>query len=232
MHIWSGWVVARCGVSPIQWLDRCSLWFCRSHRNLAQWALPAPHTYSTADWVRSHPSHVPTTPAELGKQNTNVAACPFVGGRAPNEQRRVCLLHYMGLLDPSWSALSGARPPSGCPRPDVSWHCHLCHVSLAKWRLRPRHHCRRCGRSVCGACSAAHADLEGWRGPQRVRMGKVQGAAPGASRMSMGRSPDGGYRGGKCHMSFGIKGVRRSTPYAGIVGASTIGVLVDVDLRC
>lgn len=52
--------------------------------------------------------------------------------------------------------------------PDVSWHCHLCHVSLAKWRLRPRHHCRRCGRSVCGACSAAHADLEGWRGPQRV----------------------------------------------------------------
>jgi len=32
-------------------------------------------------------------------------------------------------------------------------HCSLCCASLGKRFWRPRHHCRFCGRCVCGACS-------------------------------------------------------------------------------
>eukprot|EP00435_Cladocopium_sp_Y103_P036791 s1949_g9.t1 len=56
--------------------------------------------------------------------------------------------------------LESVKPPVTMPstsrgeqwEPDSS-QCSLCSVHLGKRHLRPRHHCRFCGRCVCGKCS-------------------------------------------------------------------------------
>lgn len=46
--------------------------------------------------------------------------------------------------------------------------CSICEARLGKRHLRPRHHCRICGRCVCSGCSPSSIRLEGKKDPQRV----------------------------------------------------------------
>lgn len=46
--------------------------------------------------------------------------------------------------------------------------CSVCQKKVGKRHLNPRHHCRTCGRCVCGACSPSNVQLEGHKGLQRV----------------------------------------------------------------
>lgn len=46
--------------------------------------------------------------------------------------------------------------------------CSVCDAALGKRRLRPRHHCRICCRSVCARCSSSTVQLEGHQTPQRA----------------------------------------------------------------
>lgn len=49
--------------------------------------------------------------------------------------------------------------------------CGVCSSSLGKRRLRPRHHCRLCGKSVCNACSPNLVQVSGYQKPQRACSG-------------------------------------------------------------
>jgi len=46
--------------------------------------------------------------------------------------------------------------------------CSICYSALGKRKLRPRHHCRFCGSSVCGHCSRSSVRVEGWKGTHRA----------------------------------------------------------------
>jgi hypothetical protein len=46
--------------------------------------------------------------------------------------------------------------------------CSVCSERLGKRFLRRRHHCRTCGRSVCGPCSPSFIQLEGQKAVQRI----------------------------------------------------------------
>lgn len=46
--------------------------------------------------------------------------------------------------------------------------CHVCSAVLSKRRLNPKHHCRVCNKTVCGACSPSSVWLESENGLQRV----------------------------------------------------------------
>lgn len=46
--------------------------------------------------------------------------------------------------------------------------CAVCGLKLGKRKLRPRHHCRVCGDSVCGECSPSRVQLVGKKALQRV----------------------------------------------------------------
>mmetsp|Transcript_88126 Transcript_88126/g.247871 ORF Transcript_88126/g.247871 Transcript_88126/m.247871 type:complete len:362 (+) Transcript_88126:85-1170(+) len=46
--------------------------------------------------------------------------------------------------------------------------CSACGKSLGKRKLALRHHCRVCGKCVCGACSPSFVQLEDWPAPQRT----------------------------------------------------------------
>merc|ERR1712039_1002644 len=47
-------------------------------------------------------------------------------------------------------------------------HCRICSRNLGKRYLRPRRHCRSCGRAVCDDCSPHLVSVAGWSGLQRV----------------------------------------------------------------
>jgi len=47
-------------------------------------------------------------------------------------------------------------------------NCGVCGAQLGKRRLNPRHHCRICGRCVCGSCSPSSVQIQGKEGLQRV----------------------------------------------------------------
>lgn len=47
-------------------------------------------------------------------------------------------------------------------------NCSVCGAQLGKRRLNPRHHCRICGRCVCGSCSPSSVQIQGREGLQRV----------------------------------------------------------------
>eukprot|EP00927_Polykrikos_kofoidii_P049394 TRINITY_DN43457_c0_g1_i1.p1 TRINITY_DN43457_c0_g1~~TRINITY_DN43457_c0_g1_i1.p1 ORF type:complete len:399 (-),score=70.42 TRINITY_DN43457_c0_g1_i1:76-1194(-) len=90
---------------------------------------------------------------EKGKSNSSRA--PSVDSRrgsvasdpAPEEESRVG-------RRPSWEGDSTS--------------CSLCSARIGKRFFRRRHHCRRCGRCVCSACSPALMPVEGHRQPQRA----------------------------------------------------------------
>lgn len=42
-----------------------------------------------------------------------------------------------------------------------SSECAICKSQLGKRRMNPRHHCRRCGRCICGKCSLSTIKFEG-----------------------------------------------------------------------
>lgn len=46
--------------------------------------------------------------------------------------------------------------------------CAICDTNLGKRRLKPRHHCRVCGNTVCDKCSKSSVTLEGKVGLQRA----------------------------------------------------------------
>lgn len=61
----------------------------------------------------------------------------------------------------------------------------MCQKKVGKRHLNPRHHCRTCGRCVCGACSPSSVQLEGQKGLQRVCSPCIAGslcAADGSGR--------------------------------------------------
>eukprot|EP00929_Paragymnodinium_shiwhaense_P033961 TRINITY_DN18541_c0_g1_i1.p1 TRINITY_DN18541_c0_g1~~TRINITY_DN18541_c0_g1_i1.p1 ORF type:complete len:246 (-),score=37.61 TRINITY_DN18541_c0_g1_i1:365-1102(-) len=55
---------------------------------------------------------------------------------------------------------------------DAAWsedtQCQICGTALGKRRLKPRHHCRICGQSVCSACSPNSIQLDDKKGMQRA----------------------------------------------------------------
>ncbi|EOD26013.1 hypothetical protein EMIHUDRAFT_115317 [Emiliania huxleyi CCMP1516] len=74
--------------------------------------------------------------------------------------RRVLAAEAAGEEVPTEMRAVALPPPPVAPAPErrASWtpdreaaSCELCRQSF--WLLQRRHHCRRCGRCVCGACS-------------------------------------------------------------------------------
>mmetsp|Transcript_44386 Transcript_44386/g.95670 ORF Transcript_44386/g.95670 Transcript_44386/m.95670 type:complete len:643 (-) Transcript_44386:182-2110(-) len=57
--------------------------------------------------------------------------------------------------------------------------CSLCERRVGKRYLNPRHHCRKCGRCVCGPCSPNVVQLEADVGPQRLCTACVDAAFAG-----------------------------------------------------
>eukprot|EP00656_Telonema_subtile_P000254 TRINITY_DN10131_c0_g1_i2.p1 TRINITY_DN10131_c0_g1~~TRINITY_DN10131_c0_g1_i2.p1 ORF type:complete len:240 (+),score=65.00 TRINITY_DN10131_c0_g1_i2:80-799(+) len=110
-------------------------------------------------------------------------------GTACDEARAACL-QVIAELDPSWRASMSAPqsrvPPKISARsPDdavakATWapdhasaSCMVCEAEFG-WSVS-RHHCRKCGSLVCGACSTARVSLpaDGYVQPTRVCDGCV-----------------------------------------------------------
>lgn len=75
--------------------------------------------------------------------------------------------HGVEYLLPSTASLIGSIRSNSSLWEHAS-KCNLCHIPLGKRRLRPRHHCRLCGKSVCNACSPSFIQLQGLPKPART----------------------------------------------------------------
>jgi len=51
------------------------------------------------------------------------------------------------------------------PWAQKAWQCAVCDTTLGKRHMRPRHHCRLCGASVCANCSRSSVQLHGSGSP-------------------------------------------------------------------
>ena len=49
---------------------------------------------------------------------------------------------------------------------DEAFECRVCESDFST--TRRKHHCRQCGRVVCGSCSEQEKKVAGYDGPQRV----------------------------------------------------------------
>lgn len=72
------------------------------------------------------------------------------------------------------SLTPGSSPtgPSSFVGASATWaqdrNCGICDAVLGKRRLRPRHHCRVCGKSVCNACSPNYVKIPDCEKVQRA----------------------------------------------------------------
>jgi len=66
------------------------------------------------------------------------------------------------------SASSARSSSQGRVWEDKASRCTICDVRLGKRFLKPRHHCRICGKSVCSSCSPSSVYFEGEKNLQRT----------------------------------------------------------------
>lgn len=78
---------------------------------------------------------------------------------------------------------------------DAAWEpdtkeCSVCATKLGRWRMKPRHHCRACGKCVCANCSPSMVKVSG-KHLQRVCTPCVETVfSVGASSLSVARDLD------------------------------------------
>lgn len=82
----------------------------------------------------------------------------------------------MGSQVRSGNTTPGSRTPTNWRNGDNpqtshweadSANCYLCARAFARSRMITRHHCRVCGKNVCGQCSPSLVQMSSWPAPQR-----------------------------------------------------------------
>lgn len=104
-------------------------------------------------------------------------ACPSAGGstQAPSGSLTP---GSRSLLGKSGQTTPGSRTPTKGTSAEGSnaqahWeadatNCFRCEKVFNRAKMINRHHCRICGKNVCGKCSPSSLQLAGWPAPQRV----------------------------------------------------------------
>ena len=85
--------------------------------------------------------------------------------------------------------VGGIRVSSSTALKVVEWKadaeaCQLCKKTFGALRLRRHHHCRKCGASVCSACSPALKSVPGYAKDQRVCTACTEGEAEDAAAVA------------------------------------------------
>eukprot|EP00747_Dinoflagellata_sp_TGD_P211863 gnl/TRDRNA2_/TRDRNA2_85036_c0_seq1.p1 gnl/TRDRNA2_/TRDRNA2_85036_c0~~gnl/TRDRNA2_/TRDRNA2_85036_c0_seq1.p1 ORF type:complete len:275 (+),score=32.99 gnl/TRDRNA2_/TRDRNA2_85036_c0_seq1:69-893(+) len=125
-----------------------------------------------------------------------------------------CTPSSAGDLTPSrrTSDSSLASPEKGAPPQwQESSQCDICGAALGKRNLNPRHHCRICGRSVCGACS-----------PHSVRIDEMFAAQRACTRCIAVAQNVGQLRGRAAALADRLRAIHTGTEPCGLVPNGTL----------
>eukprot|EP00930_Biecheleria_cincta_P035118 TRINITY_DN24186_c0_g1_i2.p1 TRINITY_DN24186_c0_g1~~TRINITY_DN24186_c0_g1_i2.p1 ORF type:complete len:291 (+),score=63.46 TRINITY_DN24186_c0_g1_i2:11-883(+) len=102
------------------------------------------------------------------KQGTSYCSSGYAGnGAGKSTQAAGSFDTVDDTAGPRPSAIRNSGAESSSFPQDLD-NCSICGAQLGKRRLNPRHHCRICGRCVCGACSPSSVQMQGAEGLQRV----------------------------------------------------------------
>eukprot|EP00928_Gymnodinium_smaydae_P013909 TRINITY_DN15043_c1_g1_i1.p2 TRINITY_DN15043_c1_g1~~TRINITY_DN15043_c1_g1_i1.p2 ORF type:complete len:330 (+),score=74.49 TRINITY_DN15043_c1_g1_i1:63-992(+) len=122
---------------------------------------PGPKARSLSDWWHDSTTGSGCSGSECGDlpQSLHVPLT-VVAAPAARATRAASLPpgRYCGAAVPVEEVGEGAQTARGWANAE---QCGVCGVRLGKRLLRPRHHCRLCARSVCGACSRSSLRVEG-----------------------------------------------------------------------